>query len=291
MASLVFLACNHLGVGGVIHLARHESLHESGVFDLLPMVIDGAVFSLGALTGALWSTSPLVLVLAIVPLYPIYLALRVPSLERQVTLDAKTNLFNAAHFNKELEKELERSQRFDRPLTVVLGDLDLLRNINNTFGHLAGDVVLVGVATILRESVREYDLVARFGGEEFAILMPETTPEDAAMRIDDIRRYIAVSGYDVATSKKPISATMSFGVAGRMNAAQTAAQLMHQADLAVYRAKLDGRNRVRLADDKDDALAPFLAAPPQATADPAARDGRATPAAPVPAPERPELPA
>ncbi len=260
-ASLAFVALNHLAVAGVLRLARRENLRESGVFGRLPLVIDGALFALGAVTGALWSTSPYVVILAVVPLYPIYLALRVPSLERQVVVDSKTGLFNSQHFNKELARELERAHRFDRPLTVVLGDLDLLRNINNTFGHLAGDVVLITVAAILKESVREYDVVARFGGEEFAILMPETTKEDALAHIDQIRRHIAASGFDVSTSVDPIKATMSFGIAGRTGPGESATQLMHQADLAVYRAKLEGRNKVCMSEGKDDTFVPFLSAP------------------------------
>jgi len=278
-ASLVFVVANHIGVGGVIRLARKESLRESGIFGRLPLVIDATVFSLGAMTGALWSLSPLVLVMAVMPLYPIYLALRVPALQRQVNVDAKTGLFNTVHFNAEVARELERADRFDRPLTVVLGDLDLLRNVNNTFGHLAGDTVLIGVADILKRSVREFDVVARFGGEEFAILMPETTPEDAAAHINAIREQIAAAGYDVETSVNPIQVTMSFGVAGRTRAGQTGAQLMHQADLAVYRAKLEGRNRVCVSDgDEDAAFVPFVSASPEPGAHP---DGVVVDAAPA----------
>src|SRR5207247_98918 len=82
--------------------------------------------------------------------------------------------FNARHFAATLREELTRAMRFDRPMSLVMADLDLLRDINNTYGHLAGDAVLAGVAKIFREQLREYDVPARFGGEEFSILLPET---------------------------------------------------------------------------------------------------------------------
>lgn len=111
-----------------------------------------------------------------------------PALKRQTQLDPKTGLYNARYFQEALEREIARSDRSNHPMTVVVADLDLLRNINNTYGHLAGDQVLVGVANILKAMVREYDVVARFGGEEYTILMPEMAPEDALERVEAIRR-------------------------------------------------------------------------------------------------------
>jgi len=150
----------------------------------------------------------------LLPLYPIYSTLKVPALERKTETDSKTGLFNASYFEHALASELKRADRFDRPLTVVMADLDLLRNINNTYGHLAGDEVLRGVANILKGSVREYDVVARFGGEEFAILIPETTPQQAYPRVESIRSSIERADFMVPTSVTPIQATMSFGVSG-----------------------------------------------------------------------------
>jgi diguanylate cyclase (GGDEF)-like protein len=158
-------------------------------------------------------------------------------------LDSKTGLFNHTYFRKQLDSELARSNRFDRPLAVIIADLDLLRNINNTYGHLAGDEVLIGVANAMKQSVREYDVVSRFGGEEFAILLPETTLVQAYEKAEFFRKKIEEMEFTVPTSSTPIRATMSFGVAHRESFRQTSTEIVHNADLALYNSKLSGRNR------------------------------------------------
>lgn len=255
-AAITFTALNHLFIGAVLKLARGQSFLESGVFDRLPLIIDFTLFGVGTMAALIWQINPYAALLAAVPLYLIYLTLRVPALQRQTQLDPKTGLYNAKYFEAELEKELARSDRFDRPLTVVMGDLDLLRNINNTYGHLAGDVALRHVATLLKQGVRDYDVVARFGGEEFAILMPETTLEQAEARLEEIREAIATTQINIATSVTPIRVTMSFGIASRTRFGQKPGEIIHSADLAVYQAKLAGRNRVcRYAGSSDDSPA------------------------------------
>jgi diguanylate cyclase (GGDEF)-like protein len=139
--------------------------------------------------------------------------------------------------------ELARSNRFDRPLSIILADLDLLRNINNTYGHLAGDEVLIGVSKAMKNAIRDYDVVCRFGGEEFAILLPETTLSHAYERAEILRKAIECIEFTVPTSVIPIHATMSFGVAHRENFSQSADEITHNADLALYHSKLSGRNR------------------------------------------------
>jgi diguanylate cyclase (GGDEF)-like protein len=129
-------------------------------------------------------------------------------------------------------------------MSLIMADLDLLRDINNSYGHLAGDAVLKGIAEIFRMQLRHYDVPARFGGEEFSILLPETSVDQALEIAERIRRAVAEQRFDVETSTEPIRATVSIGVATFPKDGQDANELIHQADLAVYRAKLQGRNRV-----------------------------------------------
>ena len=212
---MVFTLINHFLVGMVLWFVRQESLAKSGVMEFFPLMLDFTFWVIGASAALIWRIEPIAVALVLIPLYLLYSTLKVPALERKTEVDSKTGLFNAEYFASNLESELNRANRFDRPMVVVMADLDLLRNINNTYGHLAGDEVLIGVANIIKENVREYDIVARFGGEEYAVLMPETRPAEAFPRIEAIRAQIATYEFTVPTSITPISASMSFGIAGR----------------------------------------------------------------------------
>ncbi|MBL8055533.1 MAG: diguanylate cyclase, partial [Anaerolineales bacterium] len=134
LAAAAFTLLNHLMIGLVLWFARGEPIHQSGVMGRLTLMIDFSTFGLGMAAALTWLVHPLAVVLILAPLYLIYSTLRVPALERQTQIDAKTGLFNARYFNDALEKELARADRHDRPLVVVMADLDLLRNINNTYG-------------------------------------------------------------------------------------------------------------------------------------------------------------
>ena len=240
MASFTLL--NHLIVGVVLWLARGENFKESGIFGLTPLLIDLAMLTVGASLALIWRFNPYALLIFLTPAYPLYMALKIPALERKTEIDQKTGLYNHQYFVSQFNNELQRANRYDRPLSVIIADLDLLRNINNTYGHLAGDEVLKGVATILKQTVREYDVVARFGGEEFAILMPETEIGKAIQRAEVMREAIQSARFVVPTSVEPIRATMSFGISQRDSFAESQDEILHHADTALYKSKLSGRN-------------------------------------------------
>ena len=192
-----------------------------------------------------WETNPWLIPFALAPLVLIHRSLSVPQLQAEARVDPKTGLFNARHFAAALTEELGRAQRFERPMSLIMADLDLLRDINNTYGHLAGDAVLKGIAEVFRAQLRHYDVPARFGGEEFSILLPgDAAGAGARDRRADPPGRRRARRFDVETSSEPIRATVSIGVAGFPKDAQDPNELIHQADLAVYRAKLQGRNRV-----------------------------------------------
>ena len=238
----VFTLVNHFLIGMVLWLARGQNLRESGIFGAMTLMIDFSLIALGGVSAYIWQVNPFLVPLGLIPLYLIYSTLKIPALQRQTEIDPKTGLFNAKHFAQVMEQELARAEAYDRPLSLIMGDLDLLRNINNTYGHLAGDVVLIGVARILKEHARSHDIVARFGGEEFAILMPETTAEQVYPIVEEIRKSIEGEKFEVSTSITPIQATISFGIANREGKGQTITDLIHNADLALYHSKRAGRN-------------------------------------------------
>src|SRR5437899_2744146 len=243
-ACIVFVAVNHTLLALMLRLARGFTLRETGLFDGEFLATDLVLAALGVAVYAFWKTNPWLVPFALTPLFLIHRSLSVPALQAEARVDPKTGLFNARHFASALAEELGRAQRFERPLSLIMADLDLLRDINNTYGHLAGDAVLKGIAEIFRAQLRHYDVPARFGGEEFSILLPETPPDQALEIAERIRRAVAAQLFDVETSSEPIKATVSIGVAGFPKDGTDANELIHQADLAVYRAKLQGRNRV-----------------------------------------------
>ena len=238
-----FNLLNHFMVGLVLWLARGENFKKSGVLDFFPLMLDLTLLYFGASLSFVWAYNQFALALFLVPLYLIYSTLRVPALERQTETDNKTGLFNHGYFRQQFQNELDRANRFDRPVAIIMADLDLLRNINNTYGHLAGDEVLIGIAKILKKSIRDYDVAARFGGEEFAILLPETTVAQAYERAEYIRKVVEEAEFTVPTSVSPIRVTMSFGIGCREGFGQTADEIIHNADTALYHSKLNGRNR------------------------------------------------
>jgi diguanylate cyclase (GGDEF)-like protein/putative nucleotidyltransferase with HDIG domain len=243
-AAAAMVGVNHLLMAPMLHLARGHSVRESGLFSFPSLSTDLVLAMLGVAMAAFWSINPWLIPFSVAPLLLIHRSLSVPQLQEEARVDPKTGLFNARHFAAALSEELMRAERFERPLSLVMADLDLLRDINNSYGHLAGDAVLQGIAEVFRAQLRQYDVPARFGGEEFAILLPETPPDQAFEIAERIRRAVAARTFDVETSSEPIRATVSIGVAAFPRDGSDANELIHQADLAVYRAKLQGRNRV-----------------------------------------------
>src|SRR5437660_5205926 len=173
---------------------------------------DLALMSVGALGSLLWLTNPWLVPLCIGPLFLIYRSLLVPSLREQARTDPKTELANMKHWNQLAQAEVERARRFGRPLSVVLADFDLLREVNNRHGHMMGDQMIRRVADAIRAALREYDVPARFGGDEFAILMPETTLGEALTVAERIRREVAAIELN-APDGSTVPASVSIGAA------------------------------------------------------------------------------
>jgi diguanylate cyclase (GGDEF)-like protein len=226
----------------MLKLSRGTTFRESGLFGFGNLSTELVLASLGVGLAAVWELAPAIVPFLLAPLLVVYRALRLPGLELAARLDPKTDLFNARYLASALETEIERARRFSRPLSIILADLDLLREVNNTYGHLAGDAVLRGVADLLRRQLRPFDIPCRFGGEEFAIILPEAGHEDALATAERIRRAVAAARFVVHTRGAGIRATVSLGVATYPDC-RTADDLVHQADLALYCSKALGRNR------------------------------------------------
>jgi diguanylate cyclase (GGDEF)-like protein/putative nucleotidyltransferase with HDIG domain len=250
-ACVVFVGLNHALMAGMLYLARGHRPAETGLFSAAMLSTEFVLASLGIGVAACWYVNPALIPFALAPLLLIHRSLHVPRLEEQARVDPKTGLFNSRHFATVLAEELARAQRFERPASLIMADLDLLREINNKHGHLVGDEVLAGVAGVFREELRHYDVPARFGGEEFAILLPETGTDQGLEIAERIRRAVAGKIFDIEAASEPVRVTISMGVATFPDDGKDPSELVHRADLAVYRAKLQGRNRVLGAADEN----------------------------------------
>ncbi|MGB9593397.1 MAG: GGDEF domain-containing protein, partial [Anaerolineae bacterium] len=246
-AATMYILVNHLLVGIVLMLARNVSLRESQVLSPANLLTDLALACVGGAIAFLWKLGPWLVVLGVAPLLLIHRALSIPALREEAQVDAKTGLYNVKYFANALNDELRRARRFGRPLAVIMADLDGLRYINNTHGHLAGDAVLAAVGKIIRDQIREYDVAARFGGEEFALLMPETTTYEGYVVAERIRKAVESTPIQIPTRVEPIYVTITAGVASYPDDGYEPQQLLHAADVALYQGKASGKNRVRMS--------------------------------------------
>jgi GGDEF domain-containing protein len=171
-AASAFLAVNHVLLALVLRLARGHSLQATGLFTLQSISTDLVLALLGVVVAALWVANSWLSIIALAPLVLIHRTLALPKLEAEARLDPKTELFNARYFSELLEETLERCARLGSPAALLIADLDLLRSINNRYGHLAGDVVLATVARVFREHLRPEDVAARFGGRSSLCSFP-----------------------------------------------------------------------------------------------------------------------
>jgi diguanylate cyclase (GGDEF)-like protein len=168
--------------------------------------------------------------------------------DRRARIDSLTGVYNRSHLAEVIEIELERAVREGTTPGVFLIDLDHFKRVNDTYGHLPGDAVLVQAAARIRRSVRSYDCVARWGGEEFAVIVPVVSSDDALRSIGEgLRRAIAAEPFEADGALLSLTASVGCVRAGRDR--WTADALVAAADRALYEAKNDGRNRTRTAHD------------------------------------------
>jgi diguanylate cyclase (GGDEF)-like protein len=182
-------------------------------------------------------------------------ALRVQRAEALSVTDDLTQLYNSRFLSQVLRRETKRASRSGRPLSLLFIDLDGFKGVNDTHGHLSGSAALVEAAAIIRQSARETDIVARFGGDEFALVLPDTGTEGAAAVGDRVRDKVAAHRF-LQTEGLEIRLTVSVGVATLPDVATSAEQLIQAADQAMYWVKDHGKNGIHVAGDEPRKRAP-----------------------------------
>jgi diguanylate cyclase (GGDEF)-like protein len=167
-------------------------------------------------------------------------------LRQQSIRDILTGLFNRRYMEESLARELRRSERENKPVGVIMLDIDHFKDFNDLFGHDGGDALLRELGAFLNTHTRGGDIVARYGGEEFVAVLPGATLEETRFRAEEIRQ--GVKELQVFHLGKPLSkCTLSFGVAAFPEYGSTSDEILKSADIALYRAKSEGRDRVVVA--------------------------------------------
>ena len=166
--------------------------------------------------------------------------------QRYASTDALTGLHNRGWLDDAFDREVQRSERDELPLALIMIDVDDFKKYNDDYGHLAGDQVLITVANAIRSPLRPNDLVARFGGEEFAVLLPETTVKNAGIIAERLRDHVSKADTGRLDGKQLPAVTISLGIAGRQPG-YSLDMMIAAADVAMYHAKRNGKNRVEVA--------------------------------------------
>jgi diguanylate cyclase (GGDEF)-like protein len=214
-------------------------------------LIELATLCLGGLVAVTAVEQPWLCVLVIAPMVTLQRGALVRELETAATVDAKTGLLNAIAWEQLAKRELARAGRDDKPVAILIIDIDRFKLVNDRYGHLVGDSVLRGVGRCLHAEVRDYDTVGRFGGEEFVAVLPEASEVEALIiaerlraRVNELRVSAMIDGLE----RDDDAMAVSIGVACSPQGDDELADLLVAADSALYRAKAAGRNKVMLAD-------------------------------------------
>jgi diguanylate cyclase (GGDEF)-like protein len=223
--------------------------HDAGSVLLLPLV--SAARPLGVLvvaadTAAAFPEDDIITLGSVADICAtaIQNALYFQQVEQLAYLDGLTGIFNRRLFERRIREELDRAVRYQTTLSVIMIDIDHFKRVNDEFGHLLGDEVLRKVSQMFHQALRKPDVCCRFGGEEFAIILPETSGPNAFLVAEKLRRL--VSSFEFPGVPRPV--TISVGVADFPRCGDTRDNLVRSADESLYLAKQAGRNCVRSAD-------------------------------------------
>lgn len=239
----VFMGIQYLLLQELVSLDQRVGWRKTGLFHTDSVIGDVMMTLLGALIGRLYVLDRSTILLTIVPLVLLQRILERIQHAKLADIDSKTGLHNYRYLDRAFTDEVRRATQGARPLTLLFGDMDYLRDINNTYGHLAGDRALRGVARVFKRHCRPGDIAARFGGEEFVLVLPGLEKLQAWEIAERIRRDVAAQRLETDDGGA-FSVTISLGLATFPGDATTVQGLFKAADEAVYAAKHAGRNQV-----------------------------------------------
>ncbi len=257
--AVVFAVVNSFTVAVAAHLAEPDTAVRKLLWDRETLLLDLTETCVGILVAVTCALSYLLLLVALPPVILLQRSLMHQQLAAAARTDPKTGLLNATAWQREADAEVTRAQRTNSPLALLLIDVDHFKRVNDGHGHLIGDEVLRALAAELRQQVRESDVVGRFGGEEFTVLLPRTDAADAHGIAERLRA--SASRLSVSAADARIKVTVSIGVALLGQHGRDLFELLAAADVALYKAKDAGRDQVHVyaqaanrtkADEKED---------------------------------------
>ncbi|HEY5879533.1 MAG TPA: GGDEF domain-containing protein [Nakamurella sp.] len=245
-AVLAFLTVESamLGMSAWLNTAQDDAWMRRTLADPAFYLTEAGVLTIGALTGLLGANAPW-FVLLLIPVYGfVQQSVLHRPLQERATRDPKTGLLVFNAWQRLAVEEIRRMSAARRSWAVIFADIDNFRFYNQRHGHLGGDHALEHVAAIINSNVRPKDLIARFGGEEFCVLLPDTLAADAEQVAQRLRRAVSEES---GTLPEPITVSIGVAVVEAGNTPMELAVVLARADQALYRAKLEGRNAVRIA--------------------------------------------
>jgi len=252
MLVLLALSCAALGcavnvllIGSAVRLASPETTWRELLGGSEQRVLEAGEVCLGVAVAGCWLVTPALALTMLVPVLLVQRSLTHAQLRAAARTDAKTGLLNAQAWQEEADREIVRAHREGQPLAILVADLDHFKHVNDTHGHLAGDVALLAAVTALSSGLRPYDQLGRFGGEEFTAVLPRTGRVEAGQIAERLRRAVAAGPALVGDTV--VQLTVSVGVAVLGEHGHDLTDLLTAADHALYRAKQSGRNQVALA--------------------------------------------
>jgi diguanylate cyclase (GGDEF)-like protein len=210
-------------------------------------IVEVAALSLGAVTAMVASHDLWYLLLILPPLLVLHRSLLMHQYETAARTDAKTGLANASYWSQMARAELARAERYETAVGILMLDLDHFKRINDTYGHLTGDEVLKAVAEALKKQTRDYDLVGRFGGEEFLVLLPGITPLELRTVAERFRGCVGAVVVNAPETYDRVPVTASAGAISYPDGGKDLDELLLAVDAALYEAKQNGRNRTCFA--------------------------------------------
>jgi diguanylate cyclase (GGDEF)-like protein len=247
LAAMARWFVNFALVVAIILLSSPKTPAQEALGSLNNNLVEVAALSVGAIAGLCAHYDPWYLVLVLPAVLVLHRSLLLRQYEMAARTDSKTGLANAMHWSEMARAEIARAERDRAAIGILMVDLDHFKRINDDYGHATGDAVLKAVADVLRRESRDYDLVGRFGGEEFMILLPGLVTADLVATAERFRHAIGSMIVISPDNHEPVTVTASAGAVVFPDGGKDLDELLLQADAALYRAKEGGRNRTCFA--------------------------------------------